>query len=205
MLFRSQEVTTARPDAATTLKTNFLGTNFVVEYINLADPTDKGIVTTANGTLASLFKLTGLRAGAKYRLIAYPNPNVPGSVFKGLNANTCDYGRLLKVTQWGTNEWKTLGGAFNRCENMDVTATDRPTLTGGISLGGMFSGCTSLVYNPSINNWGTADVTNMDGMFSGASSFNQPIGNWNTGSVTSMVVMFSNATSFNLLDRKSVV
>ena len=82
----SKPVWPARPDAATTLKTNFLGTNFVVEYINLADPTDKGIELNANGVPYSPFKLTGLRANAKYRLIAYANPNVPGSVFNILNA-----------------------------------------------------------------------------------------------------------------------
>ena len=186
-----------RSDAATTLFTNFLGTNFVVEYINLADPTDKGIELNANGVLYSPFKLTGLRANAKYRLIAYANPGVPGSVFKGLDAFGSDAKRLSKVTQWGTNEWKSLTSAFYNCENMDVTATDRPTLTGGISLASMFQGCTSLVYNPSINNWLTADVTNMVAMFSGATSFNQPIGNWNTGSVTDMTAMFLRATSFN--------
>ena len=181
----------------TELATNFLGTNFVVEYINLADPTDKGIELNANGAPSTPFKLTGLSANAKYRLIAYANPGVPGSVFKGLDASGSDAKRLSKVTQWGTNEWKSLTSAFYDCENMDVTATDRPTLTGGISLVSMFRGCTSLVYNPSINNWGTADVTNMSGMFTGATSFNQPIGSWNTGSVTDMGNMFSGATSFN--------
>jgi surface protein len=37
----------------------------------------------------------------------------------------------------------------------------------------------------------------MDGMFSGATSFNQPIGNWNLQLPISMWHMFSGATSFN--------
>ena len=181
----------------TELATNFLGTNFVVEYINLADPTDKGIEPNANGTAGLPFKLTGLRVGAKYRLIAYPNPNVPGSVFNGLKASGSDAKRLSKVTQWGTNEWISLEEAFFACVNMDVTATDAPIFKAGISLSGMFSGCTSLVYNPSINNWQTIGVTKMSAMFSGATAFNQPIGNWSTDSVTDMGGMFTGATSFN--------
>ena len=185
-----------RPDAATTLITNFVGGNFVVEYINLADPTDKGIEPNANGTAVSPFKLTGLRANAKYRLIAYANPGVPGSVFEGLDASSSDTQRLSKVTQWGTNEWQSLISAFSNCVNMDVTATDCPTL-GGITLAYMFQDCTSLVYNTSINNWQTADVIDMHSMFLRASSFNQPLNSWNTAKVTAFGWMFQGATSFN--------
>ena len=185
-----------RPDAATTLITNFVGGNFVVEYINLADPTDKGIEPNANGTAVSPFKLTGLTANAKYRLIAYANPGVPGSVFEGLDASSSDAQRLSKVTQWGTNEWQSLISAFSNCVNMDVTATDRPTL-GGITLAYMFQDCTSLVYNTSINNWQTADVIDMHSMFLRASSFNQPLNSWNTAKVTAFGWMFQGATSFN--------
>ena len=182
----SKPVWPARPDAATTLKTNFLGTNFVVEYINLADPTDKGIELNANGVPYSPFKLTGLRANAKYRLIAYANPNVPGSVFNILNATNSDAQRLSKVTQWGTNEWQELLKAFYYCLNMDVTATDIPIFTGSISLKFMFYGCPSLVYNPSINNWHTAGVTNMSGMFLGDSLFNHPLDSFKIDAVTNM-------------------
>ena len=186
-----------RPDAATTLFTNFIGTKFVVEYVNLTDPTDKGIVTNASSPPLMTFKLTGLRAGAKYRLIAYPNPNVSGSVFKGQSASSSDAKRLLKVTQWGTNAWTSLAIAFYDCENMDVTATDVPNLSACQNISTMFQGCKSLVYNTSINNWQTANVTDMSRIFKGAMAFNQPLNNWRTANVTNMLSMFEGATSFN--------
>ena len=186
-----------RPDAATTLFTNFLGTNFVVEYINLADPTDKGIVTNANGTLSTPFELTGLRANAKYRLIAYANPGVPGSVFTELNAINSDSKRLTKVNQWGINVWTFLSNAFRFCENMDVTATDTPNLSACQNLNAMFTSCASLVNaNGSISGWNTQNVTSMGAMFAGATSFNKPL-NFNTKKVTHMGLMFQGATSFN--------
>ncbi|MFC2390975.1 MAG: BspA family leucine-rich repeat surface protein [Bacteroidota bacterium] len=186
-----------RPDAATTLFTNFLGTNFVVEYINLADPTDKGIELNANGVLSTPFELTGLRANAKYRLIAYANPGVPGSVFTELNAINSDSKRLTKVNQWGINVWTLLSNAFRFCENMDVTATDTPNLSACQNLNAMFTSCASLVNaNGSISGWNTQNVTSMGSMFAGATSFNQPL-NFNTKKVTLMGLMFKGATSFN--------
>ena len=212
----------SRPDAATTLITNLVGTNFVVEYINLADPTDKGIVTNANGVLSTPFKLTGLSAGAKYRIIAYSNPNIAGSVFSEISYQ-CDYKRLSKVTQWGTKKWSSLENAFWGCENMDVTATDVPDLSVCQKLNGMFYNCHNLEnangsisrwvidnitdigylfaytpkFNQPLNNWNTTNVTNMGAVFEGATSFNQPLNNWNTANVTNMSRMFSGATSFN--------
>jgi len=43
----------------------------------------------------------------------------------------------------------------------------------------------------------TSDVTDMNGMFDGATAFNQDIGSWNVSSVTAMNDMFANATMFN--------
>ncbi len=41
------------------------------------------------------------------------------------------------------------------------------------------------------------NVTNMDGMFKNATSFNQNNNNWNVSNVTNMKDMFNNAISFN--------
>ena len=46
------------------------------------------------------------------------------------------------------------------------------------------------------NNWDTTGVTDMFGMFWGATSFNQPL-TWNTSAVEDMSGMFYGATNFN--------
>ena len=48
-----------------------------------------------------------------------------------------------------------------------------------------------------INNWNTSEVTNMDSLFDGKTSFNSNISNWNTSKVTSMYQMFKLANAFN--------
>ena len=51
-------------------------------------------------------------------------------------------------------------------------------------------------FNADISKWDTSSVTNMQGMFFGALSFNQPL-SFDTSSVTSMYAMFNGAAWFN--------
>jgi surface protein len=48
-----------------------------------------------------------------------------------------------------------------------------------------------------IRSWVVSCVTDMDGMFRGASRFNQDIGSWDVSSVTDMTSMFIEASVFN--------
>ena len=48
-----------------------------------------------------------------------------------------------------------------------------------------------------ISNWDMSNVTDMNDMFLGATSFNQPLNNWNVSNVTNMMYMFRGASSFN--------
>ncbi len=118
----------------------------------------------------------------------------------GLSFSPASFGdneKIIRVTQWGTNVWSNLTGAFLNCKNLDITATDVPNLNNIITLSNMFNGCTSLVANASINNWNTSSVTDMSNLFQGTTIFNQNIGSWNTTNVTRMDGMFFNALAFN--------
>ena len=62
---------------------------------------------------------------------------------------------------------------------------------------GLFKGATS--FNQPLDKWNVSNVCNMGFMFGGATSFNQPLNNWNVSKVTRMSYMFAYARSFNQL------
>lgn len=112
-------------------------------------------------------------------------------------ANNDDRQKILRIDQWGDNQWTSFNGAFYGASNLDVTATDTPDLSGVTDMNGMFLFATSLVGNASFGNWDTGNIINMGSMFRGAVLFNQPIGSWDTGSVTSMASLFNDADAFD--------
>ena len=63
------------------------------------------------------------------------------------------------------------------------------------NMAGLFQGAT--VFNSEISSWDTSRVTSMAGMFNGATAFDRPLNSWNTSSVFDMGGMFSGATAFN--------
>ena len=103
---------------------------------------------------------------------------------------------LLRVEQFGTVQWQTMENAFRGCKNMQFAeGIDTPDLSQVTDMRGMFSGCTS--FNQPLNDWDVSKVTNMSDMFDGCSSFNQPLNNWDVSQVTDMRGMFSGCSSFN--------
>ncbi|MEZ4810806.1 MAG: BspA family leucine-rich repeat surface protein [Allomuricauda sp.] len=108
-----------------------------------------------------------------------------------------DYEKLIAVNQWGNVGWTSMAGAFGRCTNMDVTASDIPDLSNVESMQSMFWECSSLVGNDSFSNWDVGNVTDMFGVFRYAPLFNQDIGSWNVSNVTDMGALFLEASSFN--------
>ena len=147
----------------------------------------------------------GTAKGVGLTTIYFPKPGTyqvsitPGEgTFDRVNANnTPDRNRLIEVRQWGNIAWASMENAYNSCENLTITATDKPNLQNVTSMSEMFYGCSSLVNIPGIENWDVSKVTNMSGMFKSATKFNQPIGGWNVSNVTNMSSMFYQARAFN--------
>ena len=74
----------------------------------------------------------------------------------------------------------------------DVTKVVTTLVT---NMSGMFQGATA--FNQDIGGWDVSNVTNMSGLFSNTKAFNQPIGSWDVSTVTNMSAMFNNAEVFN--------
>ncbi|MDI9414238.1 MAG: BspA family leucine-rich repeat surface protein [Bacteroidales bacterium] len=161
--------------------------------IVVKDKATNTVVKTEIVTVApnAYHTISGLTVGRNYLVDAGPE-NLHRFNADALSDNT-ERESLKFVRQWGDVTWSFMKLAF--CTKMDVTATDALTLPANCGL--MFYGCKSLVGNLSFNSWNTANVTNMSGMFSEASAFNQPIGSWNTSNVKIMSGMFYKATAFN--------
>ena len=59
----------------------------------------------------------------------------------------------------------------------------------------LFSGASS--FNQDLSKWDVSAVTNMQFLFSGPSAFNQDLSKWDVSAVTDMKDMFNRASSFN--------
>jgi len=130
--------------------------------------------------------------------------------------------KILELQHWGQYGGNTFSqsGAFRGCNNMEVTALDKPNTTGVTNFANMFDGCHSMtnlgdaswdmssatnfsqmflrcyVFNQDLNDWDVSNVLNMSLMFFLASAFNGQIGDWNVSSVQSMALLFR-SSSFN--------
>jgi surface protein len=108
-----------------------------------------------------------------------------------------DKAKILEIIQWGPLEFGDACGQFQGCENLTVSATDVPDLSGTTCLSGAFANCQAVETVPSMENWDTSSVTDMSGMFYEAVAFNQDISGWDTSGVTNMGLMFYGAVAFN--------
>ena len=106
-----------------------------------------------------------------------------------------DKDKITDIIQWGTGAWNSMARAFKGCSNLSsYSAIDTPDLSGVTSMSEMFH---TTPFNGDIGSWDTSNVTDMSGVFSGATSFNQDIGSWDTSNVSDMTNLFFYATSFN--------
>ena len=119
--------------------------------------------------------------------------------FYGFGNNSADRthrDKIIAINQWGNQQWTSMQDAFTGSVNLVGMATDIPDLSGLTRLDGMFFGAS--IFNQDISGWDVSNVTNMTSMFSGAAAFNQDIGDWDVSSVTGgMGEMFNGASAFN--------
>ncbi|MDO4726084.1 MAG: BspA family leucine-rich repeat surface protein [Porphyromonadaceae bacterium] len=185
----------------TSIALNTIGAGYTVEWESVADPRVSGVVIVNSSSESDpyVLDLSSSTAGAgEYRIRAYSGFGSLTGLYMDNNARIFDHKKILKVEQWGNTQWENLRHAFYKAENMDVTATDKPNLSIITDLGYMFAYCYKLQYsNGAINQWNVENVTNMKGLFSNATLFNQNIGRWNTEAVTDMSFMFERAGAFN--------
>ena len=103
---------------------------------------------------------------------------------------------ITGISSWGLGIY-SYSGAFSGCTNLTSVPNYLPSFVRDVSF--MFNG--AVFFDVSIERWDTSAVTNMEGMFKNASSFNENINTsgsyWNTSAVTNMKNMFDGALAFN--------
>jgi len=150
--------------------------------------------TSGNGTFSSsASQIIGLPAGTIVRVSLDPT-NINSM---SMGAGFADKARLVDVEQWGSVAWTTMANMFAGATNLQISASDVPDLSNVTSTGSMFRDCAYLNSPSNIGSWNLSQVTNVAGMFYGASTFNQDISNWDVAAVVSMASMFEGATAFN--------
>ena len=99
-----------------------------------------------------------------------------------------DRRKILDVSQWGDLALGVNRDHFYGCSNLDVTATDAPSLTGITELNNIFRN--SGITTANLNSWDVSGIENMQEAFRN-SSFNGNISQWDVSNVSNMFNMFS--------------
>jgi len=108
-----------------------------------------------------------------------------------------DCRKIINITQWGNLSLGNSGGYFGACSNLQISAIDILDLTDTKNMEYAFSDCSSIEKFPSLGLWDVSSVTNMDFMFSEATTFNEDIGAWDVSSVTTMRYMLEETEKFD--------
>lgn len=111
--------------------------------------------------------------------------------------NAGDKTLIRDIKAWGALNLGDNNGYFYGCSNLTVSATDILDISQLTTLKHAFWQATSLTTIPSIDNWDTSNVINMNAVFQAIPSFNQDLSGWDTSSVTNMAGAFFDTTSFD--------
>ena len=119
---------------------------------------------------------------------------ISGDTLQGWQfANSGDKLKITDISNWGLFEFTEIR-TFQGCSNMDVTATDAPTISTTSFLSNFYN---TGVTTPDWSAWDMTGVTTFELCFALSSSFNGNIANWVTASTTNIKQMLQGCTSFN--------
>jgi surface protein len=198
--WKPQVVIPPNPDFVSTWDTTKAGSasNTVVLPL-LSGGTYSGTIDWGDGSTSALSYANRTHVYASSGIYTI---TISGQIDGWRFANGGDRRKITDISNWGTLNI-TSNWAFYGCNNLDVTATDAPTLTSS-SFDNMFRDCT-LLTSPDFSSWDVSGVTSMIGSFNNCSNFNGDITTWDVSNVTAFVYnaagfrigMFSGCISFN--------
>jgi surface protein len=119
--------------------------------------------------------------------------SVTGSVTAYDGWRIADREKLVSIDSWGDLGFTSLSYAFPETPNLVSAPRTTAGLESVTDMSGMFYGASQ--FNADVRRWDVSNVTHMGGMFQ-ASAFNQDIGGWDVSNVTNMTSLFS-FTPFN--------
>lgn len=102
--------------------------------------------------------------------------------------------KITDVSNWGTIFEFDRTRMFQGCANMDVSATDIPTISTTAMTSQFYQ---TGITTPDWSAWDMSGVTDYQFCFQLSSSFNGNVANWVTSSTTNIKKMFASCTSFN--------
>lgn len=85
-----------------------------------------------------------------------------------------DAAKIRTVEQWGTSPWQSMKAMFDGANQLTLSATDAPDLSGVSDITDIFNGATALKGN-NISKWDVSNITHMTSVFSSASNCNGDI------------------------------
>ncbi len=115
-------------------------------------------------------------------------------IITGFRFNSVGDRLLMRdIKSWGPLNVGNNGGYFYGCSNLTISATDVLDLTNTFSMASGLRSCSSLTTIPSINSWGTSNITTWTSSFRD-SSIDQDFGTLDITSVTDLSNMFNGVT-----------
>jgi hypothetical protein len=102
--------------------------------------------------------------------------------------------KITDVSNWGTIFEFDRTRMFQGCANMDVSATDIPTISTTAMTSQFYQ---TGITTPDWSGWDMTGVTDYQFCFQLSSSFNGNVANWVTSSTTNIKKMFASCTAFN--------